>query len=206
MIQAAHCKGRMPGSPPDAPHTFQGAKGDGQASDTAAIQAAIDSCAARPSGGVVLLEANSTYLTGTLRLDSGVRLHIPAGATLLADLQVRGPRARWPLVAFQPGLRCTHATQHSLQRSQYHPATGDDWHMVLLRQCTRCSVEGGGRIDGRGAAWGCAGPLLAPAAAARARAWPAAAQLRVHAQARQCKGRSALRQQPRMRAKAGRRR
>ena len=91
------------------PQTTQGAKGDGQASDMAAIQAAIDSCGARPSGGVVLLEAGRTYLTGTLRLASGVRLHIPANATLLADLQVRGLRASWHLVAFLPGLRCIHA-------------------------------------------------------------------------------------------------
>ena len=146
------------------PQVPQGAKGDGQASDTAAIQAAIDTCGGRPSGGVVLLEPDRTYLTGTLRLASGVRLHIPVNATLLADLQVRGLRARWSLVAFLPGLRCTHATPYVPQRSQYQPSTGDDWHLVLLKKCTRCSVEGGGRIDGRGAAWGCATPLLAPAA------------------------------------------
>ena len=39
---------------------------------------------------------------------------------------------------------------------------------MLLRKCTRCSVEGGGRIDGRGAAWGCAAPLLARDGAAYA--------------------------------------
>ena len=168
---------------------MQGAKGDGQASDMGAIQAAIDSCGGRPSGGVVILEANRTYLTGTLRLASGVRLHVPANATLLADLQVRGAGVGWPLLNFR---RCTHAPCYSLQRSQYHPAAGDDWHMVLLRKCTRCSVEGSGRIDGRGAAWGCASPLLAPTAATCAHAWPAAPRAWVHAQARQRGGRAAL--------------
>jgi polygalacturonase len=45
-----------------------GAAGDGQALDTAAIQAAIDACAAR-GGGTVLVPAGG-YVTGSLFLRS----------------------------------------------------------------------------------------------------------------------------------------
>ncbi|KAK9821739.1 hypothetical protein WJX81_000948 [Elliptochloris bilobata] len=67
-----------------------------------------------------MLEAGKRHLTGTLRLRTGVRLHVPANTTLLVDLK-------------------------------YDPAAGDAWYLVLLEKCTRCSVEGGGSIDGRGA-------------------------------------------------------
>jgi polygalacturonase len=66
----------------------QGAAGDGRTVDTAAIQAAIDACGKEASGGVVALEDDRQYLTGTLRLASGVRLRVPANTTLLASLQV----------------------------------------------------------------------------------------------------------------------
>jgi len=55
---------------------------------------------------VVALEDDRQYLTGTLRLASGVRLRVPANTTLLASLQVRAHSggggsvccwsARWP--------------------------------------------------------------------------------------------------------------
>jgi len=57
-----------------------GVKGDGQAKDTAAIQKAIDHCAAR-GGGTVALEPG-VYLSGTLWLRSNVELHLMAGAKL----------------------------------------------------------------------------------------------------------------------------
>jgi polygalacturonase len=60
-----------------------GAKGDGVAKDTAAIQKAIDSAAAR-GGGTVLLPAGR-YLAGTIRMKSNVTLHLAAGATLAAS-------------------------------------------------------------------------------------------------------------------------
>ena len=55
-----------------------GAKGDGTAKDTAAIQAAIDAAA---GGGEVLLPAG-VYLSGSLFLKSGVDFHLAEGATL----------------------------------------------------------------------------------------------------------------------------
>ena len=60
-----------------------GAKGNGIAKDTAAIQKAIDT-AASIGGGVVTLPPGK-YLSGTIRLKSNVTLNVPSGATLLAS-------------------------------------------------------------------------------------------------------------------------
>ena len=59
-----------------------GARGDGRAKDTRAIQAAIDRAAA--SGGTAHLPPGD-YLSGTLHLRSGVTLRLDAGATLIAS-------------------------------------------------------------------------------------------------------------------------
>ena len=60
-----------------------GAKGDGTTSDTKAIQAAIDACH-RVGGGTVLLPAG-VFLSGSLRLKTGVALQLEHGATLLGS-------------------------------------------------------------------------------------------------------------------------
>ena len=59
-----------------------GARGDGQASDTRAIQLAIDA-AARSRATVYFPPGR--YLSGTLRLRSHTTLHLDAGATLVAS-------------------------------------------------------------------------------------------------------------------------
>lgn len=73
--------------------TTFGAKGDGITLDTIAIQSAIDRCA-DSGGGEVRLEAGR-YLTGSLRLRSGVRFHLDPQATLLGSTSMddykRGP-------------------------------------------------------------------------------------------------------------------
>src|SRR6516165_9192496 len=51
-----------------------GAKGDGTNDDTAAVQKAIDACAAQ-GGGQVLLPAG-TFLTGALTLHTGIDFHL----------------------------------------------------------------------------------------------------------------------------------
>jgi hypothetical protein len=58
-----------------------GAKGDGQARDTAAVQRAID--AAGQDGGCVSFPPGR-YLCGTVRLRSHVTLHLGSGATIVA--------------------------------------------------------------------------------------------------------------------------
>ena len=63
-----------------------GAVGDGQSKCTAAIQNAIDA-ANRAGGGTVYFHAG-TYLSGTIRLESNVTLHLEAGATLLGSTDV----------------------------------------------------------------------------------------------------------------------
>ncbi|MBM4020593.1 MAG: glycoside hydrolase family 28 protein, partial [Planctomycetes bacterium] len=60
-----------------------GAKGDKQAGDQKAIQAAIDACA-KAGGGTVRLPPGD-YLSGTLRLRSNVTLRLDKGATLWAS-------------------------------------------------------------------------------------------------------------------------
>jgi len=107
--------------------TAYGAKGDGAAKDTRAIQDAIDACAAK-GGGTVRLAAG-TFLTGPLVLKSHITLEVDAGATLLGSQD----RADYPEVqelrerALQPLLSATHAE-----------------HIV---------IRGGGAIDGNGKPW-----------------------------------------------------
>lgn len=60
-----------------------GAKGDGQTLDTAAVQAAVDACAA-DRGGVVLIPAGD-FLVGTLELKSNVTLRVAAAGRLLGS-------------------------------------------------------------------------------------------------------------------------
>ncbi|WP_213804004.1 glycoside hydrolase family 28 protein [Granulicella sp. dw_53] len=113
-----------------------GAKGDGVTKDTAAIQAAIDKCAAGPKsaggkgwapGRVVL--AGGTFLTGPILLKSGVVLTIEAGATLLGSVDM----ADYPKVKF--------ARQTTVQP------------LVSAVNAEDVQIQGGGTIDGNGKVW-----------------------------------------------------
>ena len=103
-----------------------GAKGDGSTRDTAALQKAIDTCAA--GHGTVTL-SGGTFVSGPLVLKTGVTLHIAAGTTLLGSpdhgdypkiTELRSP-------ALQPLLSATDASD--------------------------ITITGGGTIDGQGASW-----------------------------------------------------
>lgn len=59
------------------------AVGDGETSNTAAIQAAIDACAA--AGGGTVLIPPGRYVTGAVTMRSDVTLLIESGATLLGS-------------------------------------------------------------------------------------------------------------------------
>jgi polygalacturonase len=58
-----------------------GAKGDGTNNDTAAVQQAVDACAAN-GGGQVILPGGKIFLTGAITLRSGVDFHLARGAVL----------------------------------------------------------------------------------------------------------------------------
>lgn len=60
-----------------------GAVGDGQALDTAAVQAALDACAA--AGGGTVLFPPGTYRCGSVHLRSNVMLWLDHGATILGS-------------------------------------------------------------------------------------------------------------------------
>ena len=61
-----------------------GAVGDGQTKDTAAVQRAMDACAAA-GGGVVELPGAKTFLCGSLTLRKDVELRLAAGTRMLAS-------------------------------------------------------------------------------------------------------------------------
>jgi len=66
--------------------THYGARGDGTALDTGAIQRAIEACAGA-GGGTILLKAG-TFLSGTLVLRNNITLRIAPGATLVASPRI----------------------------------------------------------------------------------------------------------------------
>jgi len=109
-----------------------GAKGDGVALDTPAVQAAIDACA-KDQGGTVLVPAG-LFVIGTVELKSNVTLHLAAGGTLLG----------------------------SADGKQYHAAEAIPLHgdstledgnvgLIFAVGAHNVTIEGPGTIDGQGA-------------------------------------------------------
>jgi polygalacturonase len=111
-----------------------GATGDGKTLDSPAINKAIEACA-EAGGGTVMLPAG-TYLSGSLRLKSNIRLLIDAGATILG------------------------APQNMNAYDQEEPFTGrayqDGGHtffhnsLIWGENLTNISITGQGTIDGLG--------------------------------------------------------
>ncbi len=110
--------------------TTYGAIPDGKSPATAAIQKAIDACAA--AGGGQVLIPSGTFLTGPIHLASGVNLHVDAGAVMLFS-------KNWS--DYPP--RSTPADDGGHVRIS--PITAQDLHDI--------SITGTGTFDGQGQAW-----------------------------------------------------
>ena len=125
--------------------TRHGARADGRTLATAAIQRAIDACAAA-GGGVVLL-AGGTFLSGTIVLKDNVTLRIAPGATLLASPRIEDftPFPREDVAAiFVDG---------STQNKGNGP-----YHMIHSDGARDVAIDGGGTIRGNGRAYWDADP------------------------------------------------
>ena len=102
--------------------TRYGAKGDGVATNTPAIQAAIDA-ASRAGGGTVEVPPG-IFLSGPMRLASGINLHMDAGATL-----------------------------RMLPLDQYPGGTTDPEDFISGIRLHDVAISGSGMIDGQGIPW-----------------------------------------------------
>lgn len=88
--------GGMSGSKTSFNVRESGAVGDGKTKDTAAIQAALDHCAAA-GGGTVIVPAGD-YLTGSLDVKSHTTLRLEKGATLVGSVDLNDypiVKGRW---------------------------------------------------------------------------------------------------------------
>ena len=109
-----------------------GAKGDGVALDTAALQAAIDAC--YQNGGGTVLVPSGTFQIGAVELKSNVTLHIAAAGKLLGTADGK--------------------QYHAVDRI---PLSGDstlidgNWALLFAVDATNVTIEGEGEIDGQGA-------------------------------------------------------
>jgi len=108
------------------PRSF-GAKGDGIALDSPAINAAISACN-KAGGGMVYLRPG-VYRTGTVELKSNVTLYLEAGCTILGSLDLND----YTLMAGPP-------------------AKGDanQKHVIFARDAENVTLAGPGKIDGQG--------------------------------------------------------
>lgn len=117
-----------------------GAVGDGLANDTAAIQAAIDTCSSA-GGGRVVLPGGKVFRSGALILRSGLELHLEMGSvlkgsSLLSDYLLFGDPASAPQKKDVP----------SYENCEYNGAPVH--YFLYAKDCTNLSITGFGQIDG----------------------------------------------------------
>ena len=108
-----------------------GAVGDGITPDTAAIQAAIDACAAQGGGTVIIPPGR--FLTGSLFFHSNLTLHLAAGAILLGSQQA----ADYPV---------TPNRWEGVEQPTHAP-------LLAGNRLENIAITGRGVIDGQGEVW-----------------------------------------------------
>jgi polygalacturonase len=138
-----------------------GAKGDGATKDTAAIQKAIDDCAAK-GGGTVLLTAG-TYVSAPILIKSNITLHLDKGAMLLGspDHADYPPKMEFHVQDLQPLVGAENATNIALEGEGTIDGNGQSWwdeirsvhnggvlgnhprpKLIILDHCKNIRVEG----------------------------------------------------------------
>ena len=104
-----------------------GARGDGKALDSPAINRAIDACT-KAGGGIVYLRPG-TYRSGTVVLKSNVTLYVEAGATILGSFEL---------------------TDYTEMPGPSHKGDANQTHLIYARDQENVTLAGPGRIDGQG--------------------------------------------------------
>lgn len=120
-----------------------GAAGDGMTNDAAAIQAAVDACAAT-GGGRVLLPGGRVYRAGTIVLKSYVELHLESGAVLKGSDHLKDYNLFGTDLSILPGQST--AEMPTYEKCDY---TGSPVLFFLYaKNCEFVSITGLGTIDG----------------------------------------------------------
>jgi polygalacturonase len=158
----AFAASKLRGAPPkaDSPLLFDvrtfGAKGDGKAVDSPAINAAIEAAAA--AGGGTVYFPSGVYMSFSIRLKSHVSLYLSQGCTILAaDSPKPGETTGYMGGTYD-------AAEPKTSYDAYQDYGHNHWHNSLLwgENISDISVTGPGLIWGKGLSFG-GGPGRPPA-------------------------------------------